>query len=195
MDCFESDWAECDAGYGGITVLSQQWGSTTPISSASGHETISRPGGMKRTRPGFNRVTIEVADGQMKYRLNNHLVYQEATSGTSPWLVLTTEGNRVTSFRNFQFEGSPVIPRSVSLFSDDRMDGWNCSTFSESQPRKRLMAETPENENDSLSYYQRNEPSVFDWSATDGVLEGLQQGNANASDQSWIYYQRPLRVK
>ncbi len=193
VDCFENHYAECDAGYGGITVLSQQWGSRTTIRSASGHESITRPGGMTRTRPGFNRVTIDVADGTMKYLLNNHLVYQEAVGTTSPWLALTTEGNRVTSFRNLRFEGSPQIPRSVALFNDDRMDGWHCSTFGESQPRKRLMAETPENENDSVSYYQRNEPSEFDWSTNGGVLEGRRLEGSDAADQSWIYYHRPLQ--
>ena len=193
IDCFYGFLAEGDAGYGGITLISQRTGSATFVSSMSDHERIQRPAGLMRASPGFNRLAIDVADGQMKYRLNNHLIHQEPLSPTSPWLVLTTDVTRLTSFRNLQFEGSPVIPRSVSLLAADRMDGWNCSAFGESQPQKRLAKVNPSGEDDPFVNSQSNETKVFDWNTTDGVLEGRPQEHAKASDQSWIYYHRPLQ--
>ncbi|APZ96026.1 DUF1583 domain-containing protein [Fuerstiella marisgermanici] len=195
VDCFYDSWAECDAGYGGIIVRSQNPGSNAVIMAAGGHENIKRPVGLKRDPSSFNRVTVDVKDGQMKYLLNNHFVYERAVGVTSPWLVLETIGGRVTSMRNLVIEGDPEIPRQVALLSGDNMDGWNTSTFSESQPRRALMAETPESENSAIAYYQRNEPEVFDWETSDGVLHGTAQPEqANQTrKQSWIYYHRPLQ--
>ena len=192
VECLENPWAECDAGYGGIVVNAQVRGSRTSIASVSGHETINRPAALKRGQPSWNRVTLECNDGRLRYLLNDYLVYEEELSGTSPWLMLVSDQTRVSAFRNPAIEGFPVIPESVQLFANDRMDGWECSMFSESQPRKRIMAEKPESENDSVAYYQRDEPSEFDWSVKDGTLTGLARQAFGNSDQSWLNYHRPL---
>ena len=192
MECFEDSWAECNAGFSGVAVLSQNWNSRTAINSVSGHESINRPAALKRNRPTWNRLTIDVRDGQVQFLLNNHAVYQEPASLTSPWLFLLTEGSRISAFRNIQITGDIVVPEQVPLVSGDQMDGWNCSTFGESQPRKRLMAEKPEGENDSITYAQRTEPSVYSWRADNGILKGTAQEQTQTSDQSWLFYHRPL---
>ncbi|MCA9034366.1 MAG: DUF1583 domain-containing protein [Planctomycetaceae bacterium] len=198
MECFEDAWAECDAGFGGVVVLGQNSGSQTTIRSVSGHETIHRPPAMKRSRPAYNHLTIEVRGsrdtdpGSIRYLLNKHLVYEEPFRPTSPWLLLNTEGSRVSAFRNIQIEGKVEIPKKVALVIGDQMDGWNCSVFGDSQPRKRLMAEMPKDENDSISYYQRDEPVEFSWNAADSTLTGRAIEGAADDQQSWIYYQRPL---
>ncbi|WP_345682688.1 DUF1583 domain-containing protein [Novipirellula caenicola] len=192
MDCIGDPSAEGGVGYGGIVVSSNR--SNTAIRSVSGHDSITHSGGRKRASAGVNRVTVQVKDGQAKYFMNKYLVYEEAVGTTSPWLTLASEGTRVVSFHNIRIEGSPVIPRQVDLFSADRMDGWDCTKFSESQPRKRLMAENPTPENSALAYYQQQEPSTFDWNVQDGVLEGhASEASGDPAEQSWIYYHRPLQ--
>ncbi|MCA9060218.1 MAG: DUF1583 domain-containing protein, partial [Planctomycetaceae bacterium] len=192
VDCYEDGWNECDLGFSGVAVLSQHWSDQTPIESVSGHDEITRPGGIQRPRPAWNRVTVEVREGQMRFFLNTSLVYEEPVSPGSPWLYLRTEGSRISAYRNLQIQGDLVIPDQVELIVGDRLDGWNCSMFGESQPRRRLMAETPTSENDMISYLQRNEPASFDWSAENGVLQARRIDHATSRQQSWIYYQRPL---
>lgn len=192
VDCYDNSWAECDAAYGGVIAMAQNWSSRTTVRSVSGHESITRPPAMKRSRPVFNTMTIEVADGTVRHLLNNHLVYEEPATATSPWLFLHTEGSRISAFRNVRISGDAVIPPSVSLIDGDRMDGWNCSFFGDSQPRRRLMAETPKDPNDSLAYSQRREPTEFSWNANNGILHGSVLNNSTDDQQSWIYYQRPL---
>jgi len=196
MDCLGESLAEGSAGYGGITVNpSNRF--TTEIRSASGHDSITDQGGMRRERPGVDRLAIQVNDGQTKFFVNKYLVYQEAIGTTSPWLTLGSDGARVTSFRNIRIAGSPIIPRQVELFSANRMDGWDCTKFNESQPRNRLMAEKTADVNDPFaynSYNQQQEPTLFDWSVEDGVLSGrVVATSAESAQQSWLYYHRPLQ--
>ncbi len=192
MDCFDAATSSGDVGYGGIAVRSQP-GSMTSIQSVSDHETLRRPSGMRRSGSVYNRLTVEVKDGQAKYFVNNYLTYQEAVSETSPWLTLGSTSTRVTSFRNLRIDGSPTIPRQVHLIGTDTMNGWDCSKFTESQPRRRLMAEKPANENDSVAYYQSQEPTKFDWSVREGVLHGEARSEEANDAQSWVHYHRPLR--
>lgn len=192
VDAYDGAWTETDAGYGGITVEAQINNGTT-VWSNGGHESIRHPKAMTRVANGyFGNVTIKVANGTMQYVLNNHVVYEEKLSGTSPWVTLYTFSPRSTTFRNPRFVGTPTIPREVTLVNGDRMDGWNTTFFTETQPRRRIMAMKPKSENDSLSYQQRDEPAEFDWRADDGLLIGrAQAGTANT--QSWAYYHRPLQ--
>ncbi|MCA9048161.1 MAG: DUF1583 domain-containing protein [Planctomycetaceae bacterium] len=192
-DCFEDSWAECDVSFNGVSVLSQQWGSGTTIRTTSSYEEFRRPEAMKRTRPAWNHVTIESCDGQVRFLLNHHLVYQEPVSPTSPWLMLRTEGSRVSTFRNISISGDVSVPAEVRLIADGVMDGWNTSTFGESQPRRRIMKEKPKSDNDIIAYYQRNEPSTCDWTPDGNVLKGKAVATAEPDAQSWICYHRPLR--
>ncbi|MBI2478143.1 MAG: DUF1583 domain-containing protein, partial [Planctomycetia bacterium] len=192
IDAWRDSWSEADAGYGGVVVEGHNYGSRTNVWSTGGHESIAHPQPLLRDSNSFGTVTIKVAAGEMRYVLNNHVIYKEKLSGTSPWLTLYTDYARTTTFRNPRFTGNPSIPRSVTLVAGDRMDGWNTSFFSESQPRHRLMAQKPESENNSLAYQQRDEPSEFDWRVTDGVLVGRAPSD-RAKEQSWAYYHRPLR--
>ena len=192
VDAFKGPWAETDAGYGGIVVNSQGSSSRTSVWSTGGHESVNLPKALHREANTFGTVTVKVADGKMQYILNNHVVYEEELSGTSPWITLFTEFGRETTFRNPRFTGTPTIPREVVLVNGDRMDGWNCSFFAESQPRHRIMAQTPKSENDVISHYQRQEPAEHDWRAQDGLLLGRARGDG-AKTQSWVYYHRPLR--
>jgi tetratricopeptide (TPR) repeat protein len=192
VDGYRNYWAETEIGYGGVVVEAHENKSRTEIESIAGHETVPHPGALNRDLPSYGTMTIKVFGGRMQYILNNQVVYEEELSGTSPWITLCTEYPRATVFRNPRFSGNPSIPREVTLVQGDRMDGWNTSFFAESQPRRRLMAQKPKDENDAVARSQRQEPAEFDWRAEDGLLLGRAKGDL-ATAQSWIYYHRPLR--
>ena len=194
LDSYEGDWAETDAGYGGVFVESQAYGSRMRLKSLSAHETVYRPKAYLRKRESWGSVKVEAEAGKMRYWLNNYPVHEEKLVGTSPFFVLFTEGPRLAAYKNMRLTGNPTIPREVSLISEDSLDGWNTSFANENQPRKRLMAE-PEtgDDNDYNSYYKRNEPTEFDWDVKQGVLTAKAKPDAPANNQSWAYYHRPLR--
>lgn len=193
IDCYIGDWGECDAGYAGVIAQAQRWGSNLSIRPISGHETLSRKQALKTDLPDYGEFKI-VADGEMmQVHLNGYKVYEEKVSNTSPWLLLSTEGTRVSRFMNPRISGEPIVPRSVDLFAGNRMDGWTTSAFSESQPRHRIMAEDPGDENSSIRYYQQNEPTTFSWQVKDGQLIA-NKSNVDKQDQSWTFYQRPMRT-
>ncbi|MDA1049521.1 MAG: DUF1583 domain-containing protein [Planctomycetota bacterium] len=192
VDAYKGSWAETEAGYGGVVVEAQRYGSRTTIWSNGGHESFSHAQALVRDNESFGTITIKVANGKMQYCLNNHVIYEEEVNDTSPWITLYSHYTRATTFRNPRFIGNPAIPREVTLVNGDRMDGWNTSFFGTSQPRRRLMALKSLAENDSNAYAQRNEPSEFDWQAKDGLLVGRANAD-NPKSRSWAYYHRPLR--
>lgn len=186
-DCFDGGTTDGELGYGGMIVESHP---PVVISTLSSHESLRRPNAQRR--PGYNRVEIHVTGGKLKYFVNNALAYEEDASPTSPWPLLYAHGPRMSVFKNIAMSGNPVIPREVPLFSGNRMDGWNCAFFGESQPRLRIMAEKPEDENDYINQDQNNEPSEHDWQVRDGELAGRSDSNLSEYRQCWLYYQRPL---
>jgi tetratricopeptide (TPR) repeat protein len=191
VDAYKGSWAETEAGYGGIVVEAQRYGSRTTVWSIGGHETFYQGQSLQRDNETFGTITIKVAKGRMQYLLNNHVIYEEEVNDTSPWITLYSHYTRATTFRTPRFTGNPVIPREVALVHDDRMDGWNTSFFGTSQPRRRLMALKPASENDNNAYAQRNEPTEFGWQAKDGLLVGRANAEKPLS-RSWAYYHRPL---
>lgn len=192
IDGFKGSWTETEAGYGGIIVEAQRYGSRTAIWSVGGHENVYHAQALRRDGDSFGEIKIKVVDGQMKYLLNNHVIYEEEVNDTSPWITLYSHYTRATTFRNPRFTGNPVIPREVTLVSGDRMDGWNTSFYSDSQPRRRLIAVKVANENDSNAYAQRSEPTKYEWQAKDGMLTANVL-TPESKSRSWAYYHRPLR--
>jgi len=192
VDCYKASWRESDVGYGGVIMGALGfWGSSTVL-SVGGHDTINVGTPLARNADGFNHVEIRVKDGVVQFVVNNHLHYEEPVVDTSPWLLLFAERPRITAFKNLKITGDPVIPREVKLVSGDRMDGWNSTNYGEQQPPRRLMKQTPRDENDSVRYQLEQLPSEFDWQAKDGILEGKAQDLPDDA-QSWIYYHRPLQ--
>ena len=193
MDYFDDGRAVGSASFGGVLVTPAAAGGPASVRSLSGHENMSRRGTLRRGHTAGDRLTIEVSQGLVRHLLNNRLIYQEPVASTSPWLILHTSGSQMSAYRNLQVRGDVAIPATVPLIDGSHMDGWRCDAFGESQPRTRLMKETPASENDSVAYYQRQEPTVFDWNAVDGVLQGRAIESATSDQQSWIYYHRPLQ--
>ncbi|MDZ4849185.1 MAG: DUF1583 domain-containing protein [Pirellulaceae bacterium] len=189
VDSYRGVNANGEAGYGGVIYQTQQ----SSALSLSGQELVPQSNSAQRVAQNFNRIQIASKNKQQQVLLNGQQVYSEANTETSPWLTLAALQTNMTTFRNLQIKGSPVIPREVALLHNDSMDGWNCSFFNESRPRKRLMAVKAVSQSDRNFYEQQREPTSFDWNATANVLVGESKSDAKESGQSWIYYHRPLQ--
>ena len=172
VDCMEKHWGECDAGYGGVVVTSNSWGGSAEIFNFTGLDGIERPIGMKRGVPSFNHITIQSRDGMMRYLNNGRLVYEEKVTGTVPWIVLATEGNKMSVFRNPRLSGTPTIPREVALISEDSMPGWIGSGVGTTTPSPRILAEKVVDENSSAYYNQREAAVEPYWAVKAGVMTG-----------------------
>ncbi|MDA1231654.1 MAG: DUF1583 domain-containing protein, partial [Planctomycetota bacterium] len=192
VDCLEKHWGECDAGYGGVIVTSNSWGSSGNVFNFTGHDSIERPTGMKHGVPSFNHITIQSRDGKMRYLNNGRLVYEEKLTGTVPWIVLATEGSKMSVFRNPRLAGTPTIPRGVALIGEDSMPGWDNSGFGGTTPSPRIMAEKVVDENSSAFYRQRDAASEPFWSVKSGVMTGRANSESDHDAQSFLSYCRPL---
>lgn len=190
FDAFRGTWSEGYFGYAGV-VIDPMNSSRTPIVFTNGAEKFDRKTSLAKGEPSFNRIEIRKQGDQCQYLCDGYVIFEEDLSNTSPWLMLATYGARVTSYRNFHIEGDPQIPSEVHLIRGDRMDGWSCGFFNESQPRHHLMAEPSPQNNSYLSRQQQEEPTEFDWRAEDDILVG--RANSQMTEaESWVYYKRPL---
>ena len=201
FDAFNGTWAEGDSGYGGLILETQYWsaGQKTNVKSVSGHETVSGNPIEARNDNDYSRVTIESKDGEFKYWCNGSLVYREKLTGTSPWIMLRTEGTRKTAYKNFLMEGTPEIPQYVDLFAGDRMDGWDASFFTIVQPKRREVAEKEKKSRTKTSTGKDGAPASsskkkrkYDWHVSDGVLHGRMIPNTKGKSQTYVFYKRPL---
>ena len=192
VDCLEKHWGECDAGYGGVIVNSNTWGASGGVFNFTGEDSIDRPTGMKRGVPSFNHITIQAHDGMMRYLNNGNLVYEEKLTGTVPWIVLATEGSKMSVFRNPRLAGTPEVPHEVALIGDQSMPGWGCSGFPGSMPSPRILAEKVTDENSSAFYRQRDAATEPLWSVKSGVMTGRANPLSDRDEQSSLFYCRPL---
>lgn len=192
VDCMEKHWGECDAGYGGVIVTSNNWGSSASVFNFTGHDQIERPNGMKRGILSFNHITVQSRDGMMRYLNNGRLVYEEKLTGTVPWIVLETEGSKMSVFRNPRLTGSPTIPREVALIDEDSMPGWSAGGVGGTTPSPRIMAEKVVDQNSSAYYSQRDAAREPYWSVKSGVMTGRANSESDADAQSSLNFCRPL---
>jgi len=190
FDVLLSSWSRGNSGYGGA-VVSMGSGSRVPIFFLSQGETIYRSFHVTKEEPSYQRVAIRRQGDKCQFLCNGYLVYEETVADTAPWITLGDRGSQISHFRNFQVSGMPEVPQEVQLVSGNRMDGWSCIGFSESQPRLHLMAEKPNASDTTLTRQQSQEPAEFSWKAEEGELIG-RANPQDSKDESWIYYQRPL---
>jgi hypothetical protein len=200
VDTYHGGWAEGHFGYAGM-VFEPNPSSTSAFWPVGSHERINLPSGAIH-RDSFNRFTVQVTPGKLRWLVNGRLVHEQADpSPTSPWLALYAGHVRHTVFRNPQLVGSPQIPRQVHLTHGDRLEGWVSSFYGESQPRrlnKQEQADASEDDaEDRLGEgtVQQQQPSSFDWYAHDGEIHG--RHNRDHSGRwdvgSLLAYFRPLR--
>lgn len=191
VDTVNQSYSEGAVGYAGVLVLPDTT-ARTQIRSISGHESIGRPDVFDR-RGDVNRVTVRHQDDKLQFLINGQLQYEETAVRQSPWLTLRTTRTIRSLFRNPQLSGKPIIPKEVSLIEGNRLDGWSTNHFGDAQPRRRLLAETPSDEERNGGYNPRNdEPTTYDWEARDGELIGNRRSDKGLQVQSRINYFRPL---
>ena len=192
VDCHNGVQSSSILGYAGVAVQSYENYPLTPIITSSGNETLNRQASLKVGGAKMGHVRIESKAGQVRHYLNGYLVYEEKLSGTFPWVCLSTTDSHRSLFSNPRLSGSPEIPRRVELFSQNRMDGWSCTAFAETQPRLRTLAEPSDPQQQNFNNGQQPEPSEYDWKAEDGELI-CTKNSAAGDDPSWLVYQRPLQ--
>ncbi len=193
-DAFIGGWAEGQLGYAGLVFAPEQGGTVFPV----GHgETLGRPFHFARPT-GYNRTTIQVEPGKLRVLVNGHLFHEEADPGSnSPWLSFYCGRERQTAFRNLTITGSPEIPREVRLVRGDRLEGWACGFYGETQPPWRTIGQVQDDGNGQTITTAVGDLDQYSWYAKDGVLvgprhEGQTPGRRGASTESRIFYHRPL---
>ena len=136
----------------------------------------------------FNKISVEVSDGLVRYRINGKVWYEDALpSPANPWFRLCTWRCWSAVYRNLQIKGSPHIPRDVQLLHRDRIEGWITTFYGESKPKYgRLHGHNVPPDNVRRQY---------DWFAENGVIHGRRLANAPAATPvpNRLYYHRPLR--
>jgi tetratricopeptide (TPR) repeat protein len=142
---------------------------------------------------GFNRLTIRVQPGKVRWFVNGHMV-REATGSKSanPWLALHAYPMQRAMFRNPVLTGGPQIPREIRLIDEAPFHAWNASFYGES-----LSLSSPE---PILKEGKATRPQVdttnFDWVVQDGVIHGRRDRDSllTSGMQSRLYYNRPLQA-
>jgi tetratricopeptide (TPR) repeat protein len=198
VDAYHGGWAEGHLSYAGM-VFEPNPGSVSRFWPVGCHEQIPLPGTALQ-RDSFNRFTVQVTSGKLRWLVNGRLVHEQTDpSPTSPWLALYASRERHTVFRNPQLVGTPQIPRQVRLSHGDRLEGWVSSFYQESQPR-RLNKQADDFAGDAEEYLaegitQKQQPSSFDWYARDGEIHGHHARDLSLRREvgSLLAYFRPLR--
>ncbi len=171
VDAYNGNYAEGQLGYGGLVFEPNE----SAVRGLGFNDRVSRPGNFSGPER-FNRMTVRVAPGKVRYLINNHLFYEDSDpSPTSPWLVLQGSNQRHTAFRNPTISGRVEIPREVALSHADRLDGWDSSTFYETTPPRRSVGEVTNNGNRNGNGQAVAKPTKlddFDWWAKDGEIRG-----------------------
>jgi tetratricopeptide (TPR) repeat protein len=156
------------------------------------HDQLPRPGPSLRPDD-FTRLTLQVSPERVRCLVDGHLFYEETEPApTSPWLALFSARDRQGVFRNASLRGKLEIPREVALSHADRLDGWVCGFYNESQPPR--ISKKAEPVEDQAPQPQQKDP-VYDWRARDGEILGRRNADANAAGAipSRLSYFRPLR--
>jgi hypothetical protein len=190
-DAFLGNWAEGQVGYAGLVFEPDSGGFVFPVGH---HETKAAPGKFSNMG-GYNRTTIQVEPGRLRVLINGHLFHEETDPGSnSPWVAFYSSQERQTAFRNVSIAGSPEIPREVRLVQGDRLEGWACGFYGETQPPRRSVGQ-PQRDNEGQSVpVAVGDLAQYDWHASDGVIVGRRVETSAGADasQSRIFYHRPL---
>ncbi len=188
VDAYVGPWAGSVVVHDGLCILPSAAEGNAKIYPVGQGETLDIP--WKLSRPeGFNRLTIQVSPGKVRYTVNGHLLYEDDDpSPISPWLGLLTFRERDSAWRNLSLKGNPTIPREVQLSQGDRLEGWVSSFYAETQPSRRTDQVTDRYGNVStLPGVQKRrgrgaarskKPNTtvnvddYDWAAKDGIIHG-----------------------
>ncbi len=192
-DAFIGGWAESQLGYAGLVFEPDGVGSVFPV----GHHETLHASTKFASMGGYNRTTIQVEPGKLRVLVNGHLFHEESDPGSnSPWIAFYSSQERQTAFRNLTITGSPEIPREVRLVQGDRLEGWACGFYNESQPPRRTIGQPQRDNEGQMTPITLGDLAQYDWIAHDGVIVGRRQDGTSpgeTSSESRIFYHRPIR--
>ncbi|MDR3638922.1 MAG: DUF1583 domain-containing protein [Isosphaeraceae bacterium] len=192
VDAWNGGWAEGHAGYGGLVFEPNNQGVSSGVFPFGRSERVNLPSHFIAGDE-FNRLTVQVEPGEVRYLVNGHLFYRDTDpSPTAPWLTIFCSRERQSTFRNPTVTGSPTIPREVALSHGDRLEGWSAAFFGQSQPPRRSLSEGDPKREVVASEAVLDQ---YDWSSRDGVIQcrRTEPGTGNQAVESRLYYVRPLR--
>ncbi len=192
VDAFIGGWAEGQAGYGGLIFEADSNNVPSGLYEPLKHDNLRLPSKFSM-HDAFNRMTVKVEPGKVRYIVNGHLFYEDNDpSPTSPWLMLFSERARETTYRDLRLTGAPEIPRAVPLSHGDRLEGWVAGFFNQSRPPRRSLADNDPRREALASDSVLND---YEWAARDGVIHGKRGESFAGSEpvQGRLYYHRPLR--
>ncbi len=190
VEAFDGPWAESALTHNGLLLEPSSFQGNSQISQVGDLQSVNLPSRLSR-RDGFNRMTVQVSPGRVRYLVNGHLYFEDEDPGpTAPWLGLFTHRDRHAVWRGLTLSGEPTIPRELKLCEGSRLDGWITSFYNESVPG-RLWATMIDPYGNRVnnragsrggvpnrrtrSSERKAEPAdldAFDWSASYGVIHG-----------------------
>ncbi len=134
MEVREGGWSEGGSGYGGVTFATNGYADIAPL-HAPGRTNSSWGPSLTNLlhRSPWNRQTVEVRNGVVRYYANGQLVHEDQPGTSAPWLALNADWGRTPLFRNIAFTGSPVIPAEIPLLTDHRLRGWVANFYGETR--------------------------------------------------------------
>ena len=210
LECREGGWSEGRVGYGGAASQIYAYQDTANFSGKgnSGYEGSPKLTNLLNKEP-WNRYTIRVNDGIVKYYANGQPVFEDSTGTAAPWLTLGSTQGFTPAYRNLRISGSPTIPREVALLGDERLRGWLATYFDETKPealktRKFISVKFKQNGQEYNTIVEddgtmEGEPAQVgraetDWMFADGELRSARRSDFFGGESpSWLTYQRPLR--
>ena len=183
-------------GYGGVLFAPSAGPDAASLSSVA-NDAISRTADGVHTLD-FNRLTVQVSPGKVRYLANGRLVYEDKNPApTAPWLMLNAGPVMKPVYRNFAIAGKPEVPSEVKLTAGNFLDGWTASLHGGNLPRRLNTKEQQRprfvNQDDDPDEHADKEP-VYDWQAKEGELLGRKLPQAGTRRvPSCLSYYRPLR--
>jgi hypothetical protein len=205
VDAFAGPSAGSAVLHNGYGIVPAAEDGTARLFAVGQADTLRIP--WKLSRPdGFNRLTIRVSPGKVRYVVNGHLLHEDDDPDpVVPWLGLMTDRRGYAAWRHLTLEGSPTVPREVPLSRGDRLTGWVSRFYGETQPPRRndWISDGPDTPRRRPRRAARPRAAVdvdaYDWAARDGVIHGRRiapdsssVGATAEADQSRLSYLRPM---
>lgn len=177
------------AGFGGVlaSINEKQF----RVQDFFGKDAVAVPGDVSKNTGVWDRTSLQIKDGMIRYFLNGELRFEEPAVSAVPWLVLSNGGTGTTVVRNLEVQGTPQVLSEVNLIDQGRLDGWSCSTFAEMRPTPRWDSAL-----DSTNGRQIV-PEPFGWPVwhiDQGILIGDARPHVPPGEQSWLSHCRALRT-
>lgn len=180
----DGSWGEANVSYGGILYQPAGWNKQAIVNVLRGSNEVKVP--VENIVSGqVNVEGLEVTPEKIT-GLCNDVAYIEDLSTTSfPWPAVSQYAYRTTQWKDFRIEGSPVIPRQVSLL-DATLRGWGTPSYSRLPPHKIPDPAKVDEEEDVTS-------SAYDYQLENEILSYDAPDPSDSYDSGHhLQYLRPL---